>query len=248
MNHNISRAQVAVAAQDSRSRARLTAALRSDPSLSIIGEASDEATLFSLARRSRPDILLLDSILANRINGTASSWSSTRIILMADVINQESVVQALRLGARGIVPNAASRQVVLNSIRAVLADEYWLDADTIAMLLSMIRQQLVGRSEQFDNECHKLTQRELSVVNMIAGGCSNKQIGQQLSISERTVKHHLTNIFAKLGVSSRLQLANFAATHGLIADVDCSTRLRRASDGPERGAGATAEACIARAT
>jgi two-component system, NarL family, nitrate/nitrite response regulator NarL len=229
MNHSISRAQVAVAAVDSQCRARLTGALRSDPSLSIIGEASDEAGLFSLARRARKDILFLDSILADRINGTAGSWSSTRIILVADSITRESVVQALRLGARGIVSNTSPPQVVVNSIETVLADQYWLDTDAIAILFGMIRQLLVGQLEQFDNERLALTPREVSVVTMIVGGGSNKEIGQQLSISERTVKHHLTNIFAKLGISSRLQLANFAVTQGLVRDVGRSTRPQAAS-------------------
>ena len=247
MNDNIPRAQIAVAFQDSRSRARLTATLRSDPSLNVVGEVSDEAGLFSLARRPRPDILLLESALANRINGTASYWSSTRIILLADTIDREQVVQALQLGARGILPATSPPELVLKSIRTVLADEYWLNADSIEVLLTMTRQLLIGHSEKLQNEQHALTPRERNVVAMITGGCSNKQIGQTLSISERTVKHHLTNVFAKLGVSSRLQLANFAVTHGLIADVNGSTRLRSSSDHRERRSGTAVEPRIARA-
>jgi two-component system, NarL family, nitrate/nitrite response regulator NarL len=112
-----------------------------------------------VARRPLPDVLLLDSALANRINGTASSWSSTRIILLANTINREHVVQALRLGACGIVPDTSPPQVVLKSIRTVLADQYWLDADAIAMLLGMIRQLLGRQLEQFDNKCLTLTPR-----------------------------------------------------------------------------------------
>jgi two-component system nitrate/nitrite response regulator NarL len=240
MNPNISRAQVAVATKDSKFRASVTAALHSDPSLNLIGEISDEAGLFSLARGSRPDLLILDLALASRMNGAASSWPSTRIILLANIIDREHVLQALRLGARGIVPNTSPPQVLLKSIRTVMADEYWLDADALAMLLSMTRELLVGRSEHLDNEYVKLTQRELSVIAMIAGGCSNKEIGQQLSISERTVKHHLTNIFEKLGVSSRLQLANLAGTHGLIAATEPVARPQRASNRFARGTGTTA--------
>lgn len=216
MNLDISRARVAVAALDSVSRARLMAALQSDPSLQIAGEVGDEAALSSLVRSTSPDILFLDPVLANRINGAANGWSATRIILAAHSIDRECVVEALRLRARGIVPLAAPAQTIRNSARTVLADEYWLDTDTIAMLLAMMRQTLNGSPERFNRECVKLTERELSVVIKIAGGWSNKEIGHHLSISERTVKHHLTNIFTKLGVSSRLQLANFASTHGLI--------------------------------
>ena len=105
MNNNAPRAQIAVAAQNSQTRARVAVILRSDPSLNLVGEADDEAGLFSLSLRPRPDILLLDSALANRLNGTARSWSSTRIILLADTIDRQQIVQSLQLGAKGILPS-----------------------------------------------------------------------------------------------------------------------------------------------
>ena len=248
MDHNSSRAQIVVAALDSRSRARLTAALRSDPALQIVGHVSDEADLLSLAHQPRPDILLLESALAKRINGAASSWFSTRIILLADAIGRDQVVQALHLGARGILLAASPPQTLLQSIRTVLADEYWLDADSIAMLFAITRQLVIGRPEPLRNDQHGLTQRELHIVAMIAGGCSNKQIGQTLFISERTVKHHLTHVFEKLGVSSRLQLANFVATHGLVTDLDCPTRYSSAPAHSGLRGGATIGACGTRTT
>ena len=239
-------ARIAVAAQDTRSRNRLTAVLRSDPSLSIVWEASDETGLLSSVRRPLPDILLLDSALASRMNGAAHAWSSARILLLANAITQENVVQVLRLGARGILPDTSPPYVVLKSIRTVLADEYWLDAESLAMLLSMTRQLLAERSQPFDNQGVTLTERELTVVAMIAGGSSNRHISQQLSISERTVKHHLTNIFAKLGVSSRLQLANFALTQGLTGNADRSLGPRPGSGSSRRVA--SGEVCVAGVT
>ena len=212
---------IAVAITDSRSRAYLTSTLRSDPSLCIIGEASDEAGLLKLASRIRPGVLLLDSALATRINGAASSLLSTRIILLAHNIERDQVVQALQLGARGILPLDSPARVLLESIRAVLADEYCLCANSIEILFTITRALLAERSEQPQNEDHGLTSRELGVISMIADGCSNRQISQTLSISERTVKHHLTNIFSKLGVASRLQLASYAVIHGLVADASC---------------------------
>ena len=248
MNHNMPRTRIAVAAQDLRSRTRLTAAVRSDPSLTIIEEVSDDAGLFSLAQQPRPDLLIVDLALANRMNGTASFWSSTRIILLANTVDREHVMQVLRLRARGIVTTTTPPQAVLKGIRAVLADEYWLNAEAIAILLNIVRQLLVGRPKTLADEYLTLTERELSVVAMIAGGCSNKQIGQELSISERTVKHHLTNIFEKLGVSSRLQLANLAAAHGLVADMGRRMRPRCASERPERGGDQSTGAFLVRAT
>jgi len=224
MNQNAPRAQIAVAAQDAQSRARLIATLRSDPILSVVGEAQDELGLFSLAQRPQLDILLLDSILARRINRSVTPGFTARIILLADHVTQEHVVQALHFRAYGIVPMDAPPQVVLRNVRTVLANEYCMEGKAVSLLLDMLRELLTDCGEPFSGALRGLTTRELNVAALVATGHSNREAAEALSISERTIKHHLTSVFAKLGISSRLQLANIAINAGLIRNGSHSAR------------------------
>jgi DNA-binding NarL/FixJ family response regulator len=109
--------------------------------------------------------------------------------------------------------------VLLKSIRSVAAGHYWLESNRVGLLVEVLRDFLPryqGNTTTSPND-YGLTARELSIIAKITTGRSNKEVGQEFSISERTVKHHLTNIFNKLGVSSRLQLALFAANHHLMS-------------------------------
>ncbi len=211
--------QIVLVTADLRSRVAIRAALRTQPDLSVIGDASDHLGLLALRPQLQPDILLVDAALQPLVLGALNLWPAVRIIVLATVIDDCQVIQALRLGARGIVPKAAPPQELVRSIRDVQANQYWLGSDSIAILVHRMRELL---ENQVEPSCqpHRLTAREHSIVTMIAAGHSNRQIGRELSISERTVKHHLTNIFGKLGISSRLQLAAFAVTHRLAPNAD----------------------------
>jgi two-component system, NarL family, nitrate/nitrite response regulator NarL len=211
----MSTTRIVIATTDLECRISLLAVLRSEPEFTVVGEASNEEGFLALRGRLRPDILLLDSALAGLVNDVGDSWPAARIILLAATIDEAHVIQALRLPARAIVPKNAPPQVLLRSIRSVLADQYWLGADSVAILVHMLRDLLLERRVEFPYERHGLTLREENIVARIANGYSNKQIAQDLAISERTVKHHLTSVFGKLGLSSRLQVANFAVTHRL---------------------------------
>ena len=211
--------QIVLVTADLRSRVAIRAALRTEPDLSVIGDASDHLGLLALRPQLQPDILLVDAALLAIVLGALDLWPAVRIIVLATIIDKCQVIQALRLGARGIVPKAAPPQELVQSIRNVQANRYWLASDSVAILVQRMRELLENQVEP-SYQPHRLTAREHSIVTMIAAGHSNKQIGCELSISERTVKHHLTNIFGKLGISSRLQLAAFAVTHRLAADAD----------------------------
>ncbi len=223
MTRNTSTTRIVIATADFRCRASLLAALQPEPGFNVVGEASDGPGLVALRQHLQPDILLVDSPLAGLVNGAVSSWPAVRIILLATIIDEGHIIQALRLRARGIVPKTAPPQVVLKSIRSVLADQYWLGADTIGILVQMLRADLPEGETEAADQRHGLTAREHNIVAMIATGHSNKEISQELSISERTVKHHLTSIFGKLGLTSRLQLATFAVAHGLAPSADRAT-------------------------
>src|SRR5881296_3396039 len=126
-----------------------------------------------------------------------------RTLLLTASIERSEILQALQLGAWGVVLKESPPELLLKSIKAIHAGEYWVGRDSLSTW---------ARATQRD---YGLTPRELEIVSEIRSGKSNKDIAQHFSISEDTVKRHLSNIFDKLGVSSRLELAMFATTHNL---------------------------------
>jgi DNA-binding NarL/FixJ family response regulator len=107
-------------------------------------------------------------------------------------------------------------QLLFKGIRAVMAGEYWVGHGDIFDLVQSLRAGTSGAgTEAPGNSSSHLSPRELEVVAAIVEGCTNKDIAQKFSLSEQTVKHHLTNIFAKVGVSNRLELALYAVHHNL---------------------------------
>jgi len=219
MTQNTISTRIVIATPDLKTRLAFLAALQSKQGFNVVGEAHDEAGLMVLRRQIQPDILLLDSALAGLVTGAVTSWPAVRIILLASIIDEGHVIQAIRLGVHGIVPRTAPPEELLNSIQNALADQYWLGADTVVILVKLLRHLLFEKNVEWSHDRHDLTARERNIVAMIATGHSNKEIGRELSISERTVKHHLTSIFGKLGISTRLQLGTFAAAHRLAPNV-----------------------------
>ena len=193
--------------------------LESEEGFEVIGEAQDGSEAVKLAQRLKPDILLLDLAMP-RVTGLGAlkdleaAGLSTRTIMLTAQIERTEIVTALQLGARGIVLKEAATQLLLKSIRCVMDGQYWVGREGVADLVQMLRQMLTedeGRKPHFG-----LTKRELDIVGAIVAGFANKDIARKFSISEDTVKHHLTNIFDKTGVSNRLELALFAVDHKIV--------------------------------
>lgn len=193
--------------------------LAMEPDFRVEGETGDGERAVQLVQERCPDILLLD--LAMHPDGLevlrmlANQAVTTRSILLTAAIENWRIVEALRLGARGVVLKEAATVVLFKCIRAVMAGQYWIGNEAVADLVKLVREITLRASKQ---NCPKngLTPRELQIISTIVGGYSNKEIAQELSISEDTVKHHLTNIFDKLGVSSRLELATYAISQRLV--------------------------------
>jgi DNA-binding NarL/FixJ family response regulator len=138
---------------------------------------------------------------------------SPRVILLTAAISREQTVEALQLGARGVVIKDAASQLLCRSIRAVMSGDCWVARDRVTDLVQELRNEATRQS---DAPRLRLTPRERQVVAAIADGLTNRDIATQLSIAEDTVKHHLSNVFDKVGVSNRLELALFAIEHGLV--------------------------------
>jgi two-component system, NarL family, nitrate/nitrite response regulator NarL len=187
----------------------------------VIGESAIGAEVIRLARELRPDILLLDLGLPQRsafrvLNDLAGLAPPVRTLVMVSAVEEGPILEAFYLGAHGIVLKGSSREVLLKSIRSVIAGQYWLDHESVPIVIEAVRKSFPSWKGATGEKDYGLTPRELKIVERIATGSSNKEMGQEFSISERTVKHHLTNVFNKLGMSSRLELAVFALEHGLV--------------------------------
>lgn len=198
--------------------------LEAESGLKVVGEASDGAEAVAMARQLTPDILLLDLAMPRlpgieALRELVSTPTPVRTILLTAAIERAQIVEALQLGARGVVLKESATQMLLRGIRTVMAGQYWVGRESVSDLVATLRDLMPSGAEQARQKSFGLTPRELEVVSAIVAGYTNKDIAQKFTISEQTVKHHLTNIFDKLGVSTRLELALFAVNHHLFTEM-----------------------------
>ena len=184
--------------------------LATQPDFQVIGEASDGKEAISLAQSMKPDVLLLDLAMP-RVPGMevlrelSRQETPVRTILLTAAIQPFAVTSALQLGARGSVLKASPREMLLKSIRSVHEGQFWVGSEPVSSWAKP------GQS----TSGFGLTSREVEIISAIKKGSSNREIAGQLAISEETVKRHLSNIYGKLGVSSRLELAVLASEQHL---------------------------------
>jgi two-component system, NarL family, nitrate/nitrite response regulator NarL len=194
--------------------------LETKPLLQVVGQAANEDEAVTLVRQLKPDLLLLDLAMTLQpdlevLRSITNFSNSTRTILLTGSIDKTQTLEALQLGARGIVLKKSTTEILFKCISAVMAGQYWVGRDSIADLVHYLWGQRSSSKKEARKPNFGLTERELEIVAAIANGCTNRDIAEEFSISEQTVKHHLTNIFDKTGVSNRLELALFAINHRL---------------------------------
>lgn len=194
--------------------------LEAEPGLRVIGEAADGEEAVQLARELKPDILLLDLAMPRTpgleaLRELGAAATPVRTLLLTAAIERPQILEALQLGARGVVMKESATQLLLKGIRAVMEGQYWVGQDSVSDLVATLRDLSPDTPDDHRKNKFRLTPRELEIVSAIVAGYNNRDIAQKFAISEQTVKHHLTNIFDKLGVSSRLELALFAVNHSL---------------------------------
>jgi two-component system, NarL family, nitrate/nitrite response regulator NarL len=199
-------------------RAGLRKLLEEVKDISIVGEASNGVECMKMLAKLKPDILLLDLRMPEK-NGLSVleeinfDVSETRTIVLTAAEDDRDVIRAMRLGARGVVLKQSASDQLVKSIRRVHDGEIWLDNHMTAEVIDAFR-----KSAESDQRREKplVSDREKQIVQLVAQGFRNREIGEKLSITEQTVKNHLHNIFDKLGVSDRLELALYAIHHRLI--------------------------------
>jgi DNA-binding NarL/FixJ family response regulator len=205
--------------------------LDSEKAISIVGEAVNGAECIKMLGSLKPDILLLDLHMPEKsgfavLEEVDFNKIPTRAIVLTAAEDDRDLVRAMRLGARGVVAKESAIDLLVKSIHQVHAGEIWLDGRMTAGVINAIS---ASSKTGIRSEKPLLSDRELEIVQNVAEGFQNKEIGKKLFISENTVKNHLHNIFDKLGVSDRLELVLYAIHHRLIDSPDGTLALTLSS-------------------
>jgi DNA-binding NarL/FixJ family response regulator len=189
--------------------------------LKLVGESGSLKQACAIAAASHPDLILLELNLDGELDlqvipELLGAAPQTRLLLVTGMNENQLFHQAVNLGVMGVVRKEEGSQTLLKAIRKVHAGEIWLDRTMIASVITNLTR---GRSHpKVDPEAQKISQlseREREVIALIGHGLKNKQIADKLSISEVTVRHHLTSIYSKLEVSDRLELIIYAYQNNL---------------------------------
>lgn len=194
--------------------------LELEPDMEVVAEVGDGNSVVPTIETTQPDVVLLDL----RMPGTDGlaclqqlqrANHKSKIIVITASEDKNEFVQAMKLGCSGIVLKQTSPELIVKSIRKVHAGEIWLDSHTTAAVMRQFAAPQESGAGGRVRERSPLSQREREIVALVAQGYKNKEMAEKMFISEQTVKNHLHNIFDKLGVSDRLELALYAIHKGL---------------------------------
>jgi len=188
---------------------------RLEPDFEVVGSCRDGEEVLRAVAAAPPDLLVLD-LKMPRLDGLEvlralqGSGAPTRVLLLTAALDEQQVVEALRLGARGLVLKEMAPQLVIEAARRIHAGGQWFDAGLLQRSLDAIGRKLGG-----DGEATGLTPREREIVGMVVRGLRNRAIADELGISEGTVKLHLHHVYEKLGLTNRMELLLHVQKHPL---------------------------------
>ncbi len=197
----------------------LEALFRLEHDFQVVARCTDGAAALATVRRHRPDILVLDIHMPGTdglavIRELHQERLPTKVVLLAAALNDFELLEALRLGVRGMVLKDLAPQLLVQCVRKVHAGEQWLERHVIGRMLDTLRRSEAGGGGRDGGDL--LTPREIELVRMVAGGLRNKEMAKRLAISEGTIKTHLHNIYRKLQVQNRVELVLRAQAQQLV--------------------------------
>lgn len=190
---------------------------RLEPDFHVVARCVNGEEALGAVRRHPPDVLLLD-IHMPRMDGLTvlrelrREKLPTRVVLLAAVLEEEEVLDALRLGVRGMLLKELAPQMVVRCVRKVHAGEQWIETHAFGRALQTLLQREAGEREA----SNVLTPREIEMVRMVARGLRNKEMSETLAITEGTVKIHLHRIYRKVKVENRVELILYAQSKKLV--------------------------------
>ena len=188
--------------------------LGAQPDIEVVGEGESAADALRIVTERMPDILLLDVSMPggglNAVRQIAAAFPVVKVVMLTVSESEDDVTAALRAGARAYVLKGVASRELARVLRSVAAGEVYVTPSLAASLLY----ELTGGkgSSAAPNPLDGLTERERQILERVAGGDSNKELGVQLGVSEKTVKHHMTNILQKLQARNRVEAALMAKT------------------------------------
>lgn len=183
--------------------------------LRVVAECQDGMSAIDEVRKHNPDVLILDLRMPGAsglevLRRLRSEAQQPATIILAGNISDDEVVEAMRLGAKGVVLKEMAPMLLVQCIRKVAAGGIWLEKEAIGRTLGKLLQ---GDGPRARNV---LTPREIEIVKMVAEGHGNREVAERLFISEGTVKTHLHTIYEKLGFKGRVQLVAYVRENGLM--------------------------------
>jgi two-component system nitrate/nitrite response regulator NarL len=187
------------------------------PDLQVVGRCLSGAETLRVVAERRPDILVLDLRMPNGdglsvLREMARLQSPTRVVVLTAAVSDDDVLEAIRLGIRGLVLKESAPKALVECVRRVHAGGQYIEPRFLTRALDAAQRRDAGRREA----ASLLTPRELQVLRMVADGLRNRAIAEQLEISEGTVKIHLHNIYEKIDVENRVELALYARAKGFV--------------------------------
>ena len=199
-------------------RTGLRTLLKAQPTLELVGEATGGYEALELAEKTRPDILLLDLSMPDLdgISVTPESkrrFPEVRILILTVHEEQALLREAIRAGASGYILKQAAESELLSAIDVLMRGNMYVDP---AMMRDLLRESMEGPASSTSEAVEPLTPRETEVLTYIVRGYTNRQIGEELGISVRTVEGHRANLSSKLGIQSRVDFVRYAREHGLV--------------------------------
>jgi len=193
--------------------------LETQPGLRIVGEARDSREAAAAVSALQPDILILGFTASaafplDELEQINANGQSVRTILLTGAVDTPEVMTAaIQLGACGVVPKDCGPEVLFKSIESVMDGSFWVGRECVSDVPASVRKLETTRRQ---TKAFGLTRRELEILRSVLSGETNRQIARGFSISENTVKRHLSHIFDKVGASNRVELARFASHHRLL--------------------------------